>query len=109
VTSAERKTTLADLLAHGLLTAGATLEGAAPGGQTAVATVRTDGWIDVAGVAYKTPSGAGSAAKEHFAGHPLAASQKATDGWTFWRAKDTTGELVTLKELRRRAGEAAQS
>lgn len=104
VTAEERRVTVRDLLAKGLLVPGATLEGTVTG-QVVRATVRADGWIDLAGASYSTPSGAGGAAKEHAAGHPLSSSQRATDGWAFWRTEDARGLVVTLKELRQRASE----
>jgi hypothetical protein len=107
VSTAERSLPLEDLLRGGLLTAGAVLEGRLRDGSTAKATLRADGRIDFAGATYKTPSGAGAAAKESGAGHPLPPSQKSTDGWTFWKTSDSAGERVTLKELRRRAADAS--
>ncbi|MGH9109308.1 MAG: hypothetical protein ACRDY3_07585 [Acidimicrobiales bacterium] len=59
----------------------------------------------VAGAVYKTPSGAGAAAKEYAVGHPLPAAKKATDGWLFWHTPDADHSLVPLKALRRRLAE----
>ncbi len=103
--SAEQMLSVADLLAKGLLAAGAILEGTLRDGRKVSATVRADGWLDMAGGSYKYPSGAGAAAKEQAAGHPLTEAQKSTDGWWFWKTKDASGDLVALKELRRRAAE----
>ena len=102
VTPEEQKLSLFDLLARHLIAPGAKLE-AARGGQTVSASLLADGSIDIAGVTYKTPSAAGGAAKELIAGHPLSASEKATDGWAFWQAVGPGGSPMTLKELRRQA------
>jgi Restriction Enzyme Adenine Methylase Associated len=106
VSEAERSLTLEDLLSRGLVAAGAVLEGSLRDGRAVTATLRSDGWIEFASAAYRTPSGAGAAAKESGADHSLSPSQKATDGWTFWKTPDGTGRLVTLKELRSRAADA---
>ena len=94
---------LTDLLTKRLLVAGAVLEGPGRSRQPVNATVRRDGYIEVAGIAYRSPSAAGGAAKEIMKGRPMTTAEKSTDGWLFWRTRDRSGRLVTLKELRRRA------
>ncbi len=104
LTAEEQKLTVRDLLAKGFLAPHATLDGTI-GGEVVRATVRADGWIDLAGASYRTLSGAGGAAKEYVAGRSLSPSERSTDGWAFWRTSDAQGLVVTLKELRRRASE----
>jgi len=102
----ERKVTVADLLDKGLLKEGAALVGTMRGGQKVNATVRADGWIDVAGSSFKTLSAAGGAAKEYAAGRSMPTSERATNGWAFWQTMDASGSFVTLEALRRRAAGA---
>lgn len=102
VTAAEQAVKLADLISRGLLSAGATLM-CQREGRELTGTLLADGSIEVAGATYRTPSAAGAAAKMAMAGGPLPDSVKATDGWGFWQTKDSTGAVVTLKDLRRRA------
>ncbi len=103
VSPSEQKLSIPDLMKKGLLSPGTLLEASVPGAGIFRATVRSDGYIEYAGVSYKTPSGAGAAAKETAAGRSLAPREKATDGWQFWRVRDGDGKTVALKELRRRA------
>lgn len=90
----------------GRLSPGAILE-ATYRGQRHTAEVLPDGRIRYAGIVYKSLSAAGGELK-------LAAKQPgdtsdanpSTDGWHFWRTRDEkTGELVTMKEVRRRAAQ----
>jgi hypothetical protein len=106
VQGSEKALSVKKLLDMGKLSAGAALE-ATYRGQRHTAEVLPDGRIRYAGTVYKSLSAAGGALK-------LAAKQPgeasdvnpSTDGWHFWRTRDEkTGELVTLKEIRRRAAE----
>jgi hypothetical protein len=97
---------LADVLARGCVASGAVLEATLTDGRKVTATLRADGWIDLDGALYQSPSAAGGAAKEHAAGTILSVSEKSTDGWAFWKTRDANGDLVALKELRRRAAES---
>ncbi|MCL4434830.1 MAG: restriction endonuclease [Actinobacteria bacterium] len=103
VSLAERKLSIPDLIKKGLLSPGALLEASLPGAGTYSATVLPDGYIEYAGTSYKTPSAAGAAVREASAGRALAPNEKATDGWQFWRTRDASGTIVTLKEMRRHA------
>jgi len=106
VQESERAISVKKLLDMGRLSVGAILE-ATYHGQRYTAEVLSDGRINYAGTVYKSPSAAGGALK-------IAVKQPgetgdwtpSTDGWFFWRARDEkTGELVTLKEIRRQAAE----
>ena len=93
--STKRKTptvksgTVADLLAAGLLRAGAQVH-LSQGGKAASGTVTTSGEIIVAGVAYASPS---KAAQQ-------ALGLQASNGWTTWHVGDMKGP--TLDALRDR-------
>ncbi len=93
---------LSTLLQQGLVAPGAVLE-ATVGGRVERATLRSDGWVLYANVAYRSLSAAGGAVKEAVAGRDLSVSERSTDGWAFWHARDHDGNSVALKELRRRA------
>jgi hypothetical protein len=81
--------TIADLLAAGLLRAGAEVH-LSQGGRTALGTVTTSGEIIVAGVAYASPS---KAAQQ-------ALGLQSSNGWTTWHVGDLKGP--TLDALRDR-------
>jgi hypothetical protein len=90
----------------GRLSVGAILE-ATYQGQRHTAEVLQDGQISYAGTAYKSLSAAGGAMVLALK-QPREASDRAPsiDGWFFWRVQDEkTGNLVTLKEIRRRAAQ----
>lgn len=106
VQESERALSVKKLLDMGRLSVGVILE-ATYLGQRHTAEVLPDGQIRYAGTVYKSPSTAGGALK-------LAAKQPeegsdsvpSIDGWSFWRVRDEkTGDLVTLKEIRRRAAQ----
>ncbi|MEU8255498.1 hypothetical protein AB0C06_14695 [Micromonospora inaquosa] len=102
VTADERKLKLGDLLASGRLRPGATLSGRYLGEQHA-AELLADGRVRYRGRVYNSPSGAGEAVKIGVHGLDITDSRKATDGLDFWQAEDAlTGDVVTLKEIRRR-------
>lgn len=105
VSNEERRLTVRDVVAAGLLPAGAEIE-ARYMGERHIAEVLADGSIRYRGEAYDTPSSAGRAVKLVIAsGAPE--STLATDGWDFWRAHHPkTGQIVKLKELRREVASA---
>jgi hypothetical protein len=106
VQKSERALSLKKLLDLGRLSAGAILE-ATYQGQRYTAEVLSDGRISYAGTVYESPSAAGGALKLAVK-QPGETSDRApsTDGWFFWRVRDEkTGDLVTLKEIRRRAAQ----
>ena len=87
--AAGRRDKLADLLEAGLLTSGdklVVLDQRWPG----EGVVTAEGWIDVAGEAYWSPSGAAKALS----------GRKAEAGWDFWAVESADGP--TLNELRAR-------
>ncbi|ACQ78766.1 hypothetical protein Bcav_0503 [Beutenbergia cavernae DSM 12333] len=87
-----KRGTVADLLAAGLLRAGAEVH-LSQGGRAASGTVTTSGEIIVAGVAYASPS---TAAQQ-------ALGLRSSNGWTTWRVGDLRGP--TLDALRDRLAE----
>ena len=98
----ERELSLAVLVARGELVTGSTIE-SSYGGRRHVATLLDGGRVRFEGVEYLSLSKAGEAAKLAHRGPDLPDSIRSTDGWSFWRALDrSTGELVTLRELRHR-------
>jgi hypothetical protein len=106
VQDSERALSLKKLLDMGRLSVGAILE-ATYQGQRHTAEVLQDGQISYAGTAYKSLSAAGGAMVLALK-QPREASDRAPsiDGWFFWRVQDEkTGNLVTLKEIRRRAAQ----
>lgn len=58
--------------------------------KTIRARVLQNGWIRYGDYLYKTPSGAGRAARK-----------RSTNGWTFWEYVRSPGEWVPLRELRK--------
>ena len=106
VQESERAISVKKLLDMDKLSPGAILE-AIYRGQRHTAEVLQDGRTRYAGTVYKSLSAAGGALKL-VAKQPGEASDvnPSTDGWNFWRTRDeTTGELVTMKEVRRRAAQ----
>lgn len=100
VSSSERSESLADLIALGVLIAGATLE-ASYFGERHTAELLGDGRVEYAGKIYGSLSGAGEAVKHAVRGDALSDKTRSTDGWRFWRTKERdTGKLATLKEIR---------
>jgi hypothetical protein len=94
-------------MASGLLAAGAELE-ADYAGQRYTAQLLVDGTVRFRREAHHTPSGAGRAVKLAALGPDTPNTTLATDGWAFWRDRDSrTGDLVSLKELRRQAASLA--
>ncbi len=103
VTADERKLTVRDVMAAGLLAVGTTLE-AEYLGQQHTAELLPDGRVRHAGEVHGALSAAGRAAKIATSGPNTPKSTLSTDGWDFWRAwHPRTGQLVKLKELRRQA------
>jgi hypothetical protein len=103
VSADERKLTVRDVIAAGLLAAGTTLE-AEYLGQHHTAELLADGRVRYAGEVHGALSTAGRAAKIATSGPNTPESTLSTDGWDFWRARHPrTGQLVRLKELRRQA------
>lgn len=102
LSSRERETSLAVLVERGELVTGSTIE-SNYGRRRHVATLLDGGRVRFDGVEYPSLSKAGEAVKIAHRGPDIPDSIRATDGWSFWRAPDrSTGDLVTLRELRRR-------
>ncbi|MEH1016666.1 hypothetical protein V6U90_26640 [Micromonospora sp. CPCC 206060] len=108
VTYEERRLRLGDLMAAGRLRPGATLYARYLGRQYS-AELLADGAIRYAGSSYSSLSAAGEAVKILVHGAGITPSRKATDGLDFWSAEDAlTGEVVTLKEIRRRVATSSE-
>ena len=85
---------LAELIAAGVLKAGARLFGPYKG-QTFEANLLPDGAIEFQGQRYATPSAAGAAARATLAGKMMS-----TNGWGFWRVEGNDGNPRTLSQVR---------
>ena len=108
VTPDERRLKLVDLLAAGRLRPGTTLFGRYLGKQH-TAELLADGRVRYRGEVHNSPSRAGEAVKIAIHGRDITDSRKATDGLDFWQAQDAvTGDVVTLKEIRRRVASGRQ-
>ena len=102
VSSEERRLNLADLLAMGRLTPGRLH--ATYFGTTFEAELTADAVVRFRGERAQSLSHAGRLAKVAYHGQDLGDSVTATDGWDFWSTRDAQrGDVVTLKEIRRRA------
>ena len=95
-----------DLLSAGRLRPGAALH-AEYLSKTYQAELLADGRVRYGENAYTSLSSAGAAVKREARGADAPESVTATDGMDFWRAEDAVaGDVVTIKEIRRRAAEA---
>lgn len=105
VSANERRLRLGDLLESDRLNVGPVT--ATYDGRTWTAEIRSDGSISFDGTRFASLSAAGEAVKIAARGADVPASVRATDGWSFWKARDeVAADDVTLKEIRRRqAGE----
>ncbi|WP_433352556.1 hypothetical protein ACQPYV_19620 [Micromonospora saelicesensis] len=102
VSDAERALKVIDLIRAGRLRPGSKLYGKYLG-KHYVAEVLADGSIRYGGRALGSPSAAGEAVKIDVYGPSITATRRATDGLDFWSAEDArAGDLVALKEIRRR-------
>ena len=101
MTPAERLVGLRDLLESGRLTSGVIY--AHYDGTDWPGTLTEQGQVNVSSRNYPSLSSAGMAVKIASRGPDISKTTLATDGWLFWRARDqVVGDVVTLKELRRR-------
>ncbi|XTZ14368.1 hypothetical protein ACQSSU_23160 [Micromonospora echinospora] len=102
VTPEERRLRLVDLMASGRLRPGTTLT-AKYFGEWHSAELLADGTVRYRGQVHNSPSAAGVAVKIAVHGPAITDARKATDGLGFWYAEDAvTGDVVALKEIRRR-------
>ncbi|RAO19423.1 restriction system modified-DNA reader domain-containing protein [Micromonospora noduli] len=105
VSPEERQLRLSDLIGVGRLPPGCTLV-ARYLGQDHRAELLADGSIRYGRRSFTSPSGAGQAVKADVHGPGVTETTKATDGLEFWHAEDArTGDIVSLKEIRRRTVE----
>jgi hypothetical protein len=102
VSPEERRLKLVDVIAGGRIRVGQKLVATYQGcGHTA--ELLEDGRIRYRDKVYNSPSAAGEAVKIELLGPGVPQSVLATDGLVAWQSTDaTTGETVTLRELRRR-------
>ncbi|MFI7519879.1 restriction system modified-DNA reader domain-containing protein [Micromonospora globbae] len=108
VTPDERRLKLVDLMSAGRLKPGTVLHGRYLR-ERHTAELLADGRIRYRGEVYNSPSGAGEAVKIAIHGADISDTRKATDGFDFWQAQDAvTGDVVTLKEIRRRVAQGRQ-
>jgi hypothetical protein len=108
VTPDERRLKLVDLMSAGRLQPGTVLHGRYLR-ERHTAELLADGRIRYRGEVYNSPSGAGEAVKIAIHGADISDTRKATDGFDFWQAQDAvTGDVVTLKEIRRRVAQGRQ-
>jgi hypothetical protein len=102
VSSQEKALRLTDLLYSGRLKPGEIV--ARYDGQQWRATLEAHGGITFQGRTHSSLSQAGEQVKITARGPHTPRTVLATDGWDFWKARDeVSGDLVTLKEIRRRA------
>jgi len=71
-------------------------------GKLVTASVEADGTVTYNGQSYSSLSTAASAARQTVLGRPVN-----TNGWNFWRFRDTDGRVKQVDELRRRYRERA--
>jgi hypothetical protein len=102
VSPEERRVRISDMIAVGRLRPGATLHGNYFG-QRHTAELLADGTVRYRNQGYSSLSAAGAAVKVAVHGPNVSESRKATDGLDFWHTEDAlTGDVVSLKEIRRR-------
>jgi hypothetical protein len=107
VSAEERKVRVPDMIAAGRLRPGSTLYGDYLG-STYRAELLIDGRVRYGDETYTSLSAAGVGVKVAARGADAPESVTATDGMEFWRAEDAqAGDLVTLKEIRRRTAHGA--
>lgn len=97
----ERRLSVHDLMAAGVLAPGTVLE-ADYMGQRHTAELLGDGSVRYRGEVHRSLSSAGRAVKVAVMGMGTPETTLSTDGWGFWRSRDRrTDQPSTLKELRR--------
>jgi len=69
-------------------------------GHRVTARIEPDGRVTCLGQSYDSPSAAGGVARALVPGSPTNREFPQTNGWTFWRFRDSDGRLKPLDELR---------
>jgi hypothetical protein len=96
-----RHVTLGDLIASGTVRLPLDIE-TTYRGQQLVARIEADGNVTWNGATYDSLSTAGGMARKSIVGAPPGREYPQTNGWTFWRFKDTDGRLAFVDVLRQR-------
>lgn len=67
------------------------------------AVIQSDGTVSVSGEVYDSLSTAGGMARKSVIGSPAGKAYPRTNGWTFWKFRDTeTGRLIEIDVLRQK-------
>jgi hypothetical protein len=100
-----RKVTLPDLITSGLIRPPLQLETDYKG-HTLTARIETDGSVTWDGNRFDSLSTAAGMARKSIVGAPPGRDYPQANGWTFWRYRDTDGQLVFIDQLRQRRAKA---
>jgi len=96
-----RHVTLGDLISSGTIRLPLDIE-VTYKGQRLTARIEADGNVTWNGATYDSLSTAGGMARKSIVGAPPGREYPQTNGWTFWRFKDTDGRLAFVDSLRQR-------
>ena len=96
-----RHVTLKDLISSGTITLPLDLETTYKGHKLA-ARIEADLTVTWNGTTYDSLSIAGGMARKSIVGAPPGREYPQTNGWTFWRFRDTDGNLAFVDALRQR-------
>jgi Restriction Enzyme Adenine Methylase Associated/Type I restriction enzyme R protein N terminus (HSDR_N) len=96
-----RHVTLGDLISAGTIRLPLDIETAYKGHQL-TARIEPDGNVTWNGTTYDSLSVAGGMARKSIVGAPPGREYPPTNGWTFWRFRDTDGRLAFVDMLRQR-------
>jgi len=72
--------------------------------QRLVGRINADATVTWDGTVYNSLSAAAGEARKSIVGAPPGYDHPSTNGWIFWRIRDTDGSFVTVDALRQRAG-----
>ncbi|HZV90739.1 MAG TPA: hypothetical protein VFF34_01895, partial [Candidatus Nitrosocosmicus sp.] len=100
-TGERSEVTLQDLIQAGLLRPPVALERDYKG-KRLTARIGPDGTVTCLGKSYDSLSMTGAVARHSVAQVRADGKPPATNGWTFWKLRDTSGELVEVDAIRRR-------
>ncbi len=96
-----RHVTLKDLISSGIVALPLDIETTYKG-QKLTARIEADGRVAWNGVTYDSLSIAGGMARKSIVGAPPGREYPPTNGWTFWRFRDSDGSLAFVDVLRQR-------
>ncbi len=97
-----RHVTMKDLIESGVIVPPLQIETAYKGHQL-TACVEADGTVTWNGASYDSLSTAAGMARKSIVGAPPGREYPQTNGWTFWRFRDSDGSLVLVDALRQRS------